>query len=81
MISCYHIWHLFRKEKPDIVHLVTIKPYLYGGIIARFTRVPNVVSAISGFGALFIHNDIKSKILGFYFILFTFWHLITPIKL
>ena len=65
MISCYHIWHLFRKEKPDIVHLVTIKPYLYGGIIARFTRVPNVVSAISGFGALFIHNDIKSKILRF----------------
>ena len=63
IISCYHIWNLFRKEKPDIVHLVTIKPYLYGGVIARFTRIPNIVSAVSGLGSLFIHNDIKSKIL------------------
>lgn len=57
------IWNFFKKEKPDIVHLVTIKPYLYGGIISRITRVPCTVSAISGLGTLFMSKDIKIRIL------------------
>lgn len=48
---------LFRKIKPDIVHLVTIKPVLLGGIIARIQRVPAVVAAISGMGYVFIAQD------------------------
>ena len=63
--SLFYIWRFFKKEKPDIVHLVTIKPYLYGGFIARLTGIPALVSAISGLGALFIHKDLKSKILKF----------------
>lgn len=54
------MWNFFKSEKPDIVHLVTIKPYLYGGIISRITRVPNLVSAVSGLGTLFIHKNLKS---------------------
>ena len=45
-----------KKIKPDLVHLVTIKPVLYGGIVARLTRVPAVVSAISGLGFLFVER-------------------------
>jgi glycosyltransferase involved in cell wall biosynthesis len=63
--SLLSLWSLFRKLKPDIVHLVTIKPYLYGGIIARLTKVPCLVSAISGLGTLFIQNDFKSRFLRF----------------
>ena len=63
--SLFYIWLFFKREKPDIVHLVTIKPYLYGGIIARLISVPALVSAVSGLGTLFIHQDIKSKILKF----------------
>ena len=59
----YTLWIFFKKEKPDIVHLVTIKPYLYGGIISRFTGVQNLVSAISGLGTLFVHKDLKSRFL------------------
>ena len=58
-----YIWKFFKREKPDIVHLVTIKPYLYGGIISRLTFVPAVISAISGLGTLFIQKDLKSKFL------------------
>lgn len=61
---CY-IWCFFKKVKPNIVHLVSIKPYLYGGIIARLAGIPSVVSAISGLGSLFIRKDIKSHILRF----------------
>ncbi|MDZ7809389.1 MAG: glycosyltransferase family 4 protein [Arhodomonas sp.] len=39
--------------RPDLVHLVTIKPVLYGGLMARLLRVPAAVAAISGMGFLF----------------------------
>ena len=61
--TLYHIWKFFKKVKPDIVHLVTIKPYLYGGIISRIIGVPCLVSAVSGLGTLFINKDLKSKFL------------------
>lgn len=61
--SLYSIWSLFRKVRPDIVHLVTIKPYLYGGIIARLARVSCVVSAVSGLGSVFIHKNSRSRFL------------------
>jgi len=47
---------LFLSLKPDIVHLVTIKPVLYGGILARLLHVRAVVSAISGMGYLFTNK-------------------------
>ena len=45
---------LFRRLRPTLVHLVTLKPVLYGGIAARFVRTPAVVSAVAGLGFLFI---------------------------
>ena len=63
--TCFHIWKFFKKEKPDIVHLITNKPYLYGGIISRILRVPSLLSAISGLGTLFISKDLKIRFLRF----------------
>ena len=57
------IWKCFKEEKPDIVHLVTIKPYLYGGVISRLAGVPAVVSAVSGLGTIFIGKELRYKIL------------------
>ncbi|HLU02453.1 MAG TPA: glycosyltransferase family 4 protein [Advenella sp.] len=51
--TLYAIYRLLRRERPDIVHLVTIKPVLYGGIAARLAGVKGVVSAISGLGFIF----------------------------
>ena len=52
--SLFAIWKLLREVKPDVVHLVTIKPVIYGGIAARFTPVKKVVAAVSGLGTLFL---------------------------
>ena len=59
-----------------MVHLVTIKPYSYGGIASRLVGVPSVVSAVSGLGTLFVHKNFKSKFLRFltYPISITFNH-------
>ena len=66
LITLFNMWIFFRKEKPDIAHLITIKPYLYGGIISRLISVPCLVSAVSGLGTLFISDNFKSKVLRFF---------------
>ena len=50
------ILSLIRKVAPDILHLITIKPVLLGGIAARLVRVPAVVFAISGLGFVFVNR-------------------------
>lgn len=54
---------LFRRLRPLVVHLVTIKPVLYGGIAARLARVPGMVAAISGLGFVFLSNSLKMRLL------------------
>lgn len=60
--SFYDISRLLRLLRPDLVHLVTIKPYLYGGLIARLAGVPGVVSAVAGLGSLFNRMDRRSQL-------------------
>jgi glycosyltransferase involved in cell wall biosynthesis len=47
------IARLYRDTRPGVVHLVTIKPVLYGGVLSRLMGVPAAVFAISGMGYLF----------------------------
>lgn len=47
---------VYKKEKPDIIHHVAIKPVIYGSIAARFTKSPKVINAISGLGSNFTPN-------------------------
>ena len=63
--TIFNIWKYLNRVKPDIIHTVTIKPNLYGGIISRLIGVPALVSAVSGLGTLFIGNDFKNKFLKF----------------
>jgi len=44
---------LFRRERPDVVHLFTIKPVIYGGVAARLAGMPRMVSTITGLGYAF----------------------------
>ena len=52
-ITFLSILNLYRKLRPDLVHLVTIKPAIYGGIAARIIPVSGVVIAITGLGFVF----------------------------
>ena len=46
------IWRLYRREQPLVVHHVSLKPALLGGIAARFAGVPAVVGMVTGMGYL-----------------------------
>lgn len=52
------IYKIFNIVKPDIAHLVTIKPVLLGGIAAWLARVNCVVSSVSGMGYVFIKKGV-----------------------
>ena len=49
----YFLWKLFRREEPHIVHNVGLKQILWGGLAAKLTRIPMLVSAVSGLGVMF----------------------------
>lgn len=59
--SFVEIKRLFKYLKPDIVHLVTIKPVIYGCLAARLVRVPAVVAAVSGLGTVFLAGSMLGK--------------------
>jgi glycosyltransferase involved in cell wall biosynthesis len=54
---------IYKKEKPDLVHHVAIKPILYGAIAARLAGVKRVVNAITGMGYIFSSRQLKARIL------------------
>ncbi len=54
------IYKLYRQLQPDIVHQVSIKAVLYGGVAAWMAGVPAVVNAISGLGYVFVAQDMKA---------------------
>lgn len=59
LLAFFSIVRLLWKVKPDLLHLVTIKPVLYGGLAARFAPVGGVVCAVSGLG--FVYMSMGSK--------------------
>ena len=54
------MWQIFRAVRPDVLHLVTIKPVLLGGLVARLTGVSAVVAAVSGLGFVFLASGAKA---------------------
>lgn len=60
--TVFQLVRIFKKIRPDIIHLVTIKPVLYGGLAARLSHVPAVVAAVSGLGTVFLSKGIVSSI-------------------
>lgn len=59
----FSILCLLWKVRPSILHLVTLKPVLYGGLAARISPVKSVVAAVAGLGYVFISKSRTSKIL------------------
>ena len=53
---------LIESIRPSLIHTVTINPVLYGGIAARLLKVPSLVSAVSGLGAVFVGGDRRTSL-------------------
>ncbi len=53
---------VYRREQPNLVHHVTIKPVLYGSFAARSVNVPAVVNAVPGMGFVFTRRGVLASI-------------------
>lgn len=57
------IVQVYRRERPDIVHHVALKPVLYGSLAALIVRGPAVVNALAGMGFLFTSRSRLATVL------------------
>ncbi|UCH85883.1 MAG: glycosyltransferase family 4 protein [Candidatus Latescibacterota bacterium] len=55
---------LYRRERPDIVHHIALKPAVYGSLAARLTRVPATVNTVAGLGYVFTSRALKARMLS-----------------
>ncbi len=54
---------LYSGLKPDLIHHISIKPVLYGGIAARLTRQRAIIHAMSGLGYVFVSRELRASLL------------------
>jgi glycosyltransferase involved in cell wall biosynthesis len=54
---------IYRKEQPDIVHHIAMKPMLYGSLVAHLMRETHTVNWVAGMGWLFVSNNRRAKLL------------------
>ncbi len=50
------LFKIYKKIRPNVVHHITLKPVLYGSIIANLLKIKGVVNAISGLGFNFTNG-------------------------
>jgi len=63
LIVFYRIYTLCRWLVPSVIHLITIKPMVYGGIASRLLRLKGVIFAISGLGYVFSSRQRKARVI------------------
>ncbi len=57
------IARLYRRERPDLVHHVALKPAVLGSVAALLARVPAVVNAVTGFGFVQSSPSLRARLL------------------
>ena len=63
----FQIIHLIFKLKPDILHLISLKPIIIGGLVTFIFPIKLLVFSITGLGSMFIENSFFYKIRLFFF--------------
>ena len=54
------LWRIYRRLNPDLAFHFTIKPVIYGAVVARLTRV-RCISIVTGLGYLFLADNWRQR--------------------
>jgi glycosyltransferase involved in cell wall biosynthesis len=57
------LFRVYRRLRPDVVHHVSVKPVLYGSVVARVLGVPAVINAVPGLGYLFLQPGLRGALI------------------
>ena len=63
LATIFELIRLYRRERPDLVHHVAMKPVIYGSLAARIAGLPAVVNALTGMGYVFTSRELKARLL------------------
>jgi glycosyltransferase involved in cell wall biosynthesis len=63
-VTSLNIAKVLFSVRPDCFLTFTIKPTIYGGIVARFLRIPTIPN-ITGLGATFLKNGLLNNLVKF----------------
>lgn len=56
-------YKILKKINIDVLHLISIKPIIYGGLISKIITTKKIVYSFPGFGHIFTSNSISNYIL------------------
>lgn len=62
----FNILKLYYKLKPDVVHLVALKPVLLGTLAGLLMGIPKIIAAIAGLGVVFSQDHWLQKPVKFF---------------
>ena len=62
LFSLIKLFKVFKQESPEIILSYTIKPVIWGGLVARFCKI-NFYALITGLGYSFHGKSLKRKLL------------------
>jgi glycosyltransferase involved in cell wall biosynthesis len=57
------LYGLYRRLQPDLVHHITLRSILYGGLASLLVRESEIVNGVTGLGYLFSSTNLKVRLL------------------
>ena len=62
LTSVFQLIKIFRKFRPDVIHLIALKPIVLGSLASIFYPKAKIVNAPVGMGYLFASSDIRARV-------------------
>jgi len=62
LVAFMSLFRIMRTVRPGMLHLITIKSLIYGGLLARALRIPSVVFAVAGLGNFFVAQGFRERL-------------------
>jgi glycosyltransferase involved in cell wall biosynthesis len=54
----------YRRERPDLIHHIALKPTIHGSLAALFASRAPLVNTVTGLGAVFIGSTPRARLIG-----------------
>jgi len=62
LVSVFQLVQVFRSFRPDVIHLIALKPIVLGSLASVFYPKAKIVNAPVGMGYLFASNDVRARV-------------------
>jgi glycosyltransferase involved in cell wall biosynthesis len=62
LVSVFQLIKVLRRFRPDVIHLIALKPIVLGSLASIFYPKAKVVNAPVGMGYLFASNDVRARL-------------------